>query len=85
MRQGRLYLGSPGARCLKANGTPSYAANSPTHGMFRGAHYGPCLPSNGLSCSGWLCLHMLILRASRGSNPGLPELFHGGGSVGSGS
>ena len=84
--QGGPCLGNLGAESLRTNGAPSCAAHMPTCGVFCGAHCGLCLPSDRPSRSGdssasSLRMHMPFLRASCGSNPGLPEHSHGSGSI----
>jgi hypothetical protein len=89
MSQGGPCLGSPGAVSLRTNGAPSCAAHTPARGVFRGAHCGPRLPSDGLSggsggSASSPCLHVPSLRASRGCVPSAPVSFCDGSSGGSG-
>ncbi len=85
MSQGGPCLGSPGAVSLRTNSVRSCAANTPAHGICRGALCGPCLPLDGLSGSssgGALSLHLRMpsLGASYGGIPSMPVSFCGGGS-----
>ncbi len=89
MPQGGPCLGNPGAKSLRTNGAPSYAANTPTHSICCGTLCGPCLPSDGLSGSSCgsassLCLCMPSFRASYSGIPSMPVSFRSGSSGSSG-
>ncbi len=89
MPQGGPCLGNPGAKSLRTNGAPSYAANTPTHSVCCGTLCGPCLPSDGLSGSSCgsalsLCLRMPSFRASYSGIPSMPVSFRSGSSGSSG-
>jgi hypothetical protein len=60
--QGRPFLGSLGAESLRTSSAPLCVAN---------------MPACGISCDGWSCLYMLILRASYSGDPRWPESSHG--------